>query len=88
MSTHNICFCREIRKIWILFGGKKHLIESYVLYGEFHKITVYYHKLLLQVLSLYVKYMYMVYWLRCMCLIFMLHHETICVDLVVLQNTC
>ena len=29
MSTHNICFCREIRKIWILFGGKKRLIKSY-----------------------------------------------------------
>ena len=23
MSTHNICFCREIRQIWILSGGKK-----------------------------------------------------------------
>ena len=29
MSTHNICFCREIRKIKILFGGKKRLIKSY-----------------------------------------------------------
>ena len=29
MSTHNICFCREIRKIGILFGGKKRLIKSY-----------------------------------------------------------
>ena len=23
MSTQNICFCPEIRKIWILFGWKK-----------------------------------------------------------------
>ena len=29
MSTHNICFCREIRQMWILFGGKKRLIKSY-----------------------------------------------------------
>ena len=29
MSTHNICFCREIRKMWICFCGKKCLIKSY-----------------------------------------------------------
>ena len=29
MSTHNICFYREIRKIEILFGWKKRLINSY-----------------------------------------------------------
>ena len=29
MSTHNICFCREIRKYQLLFGWKKHLIKSY-----------------------------------------------------------
>ena len=35
MSTHYICFCREIRKnkdtFWlkVLFGWKKHLIKSY-----------------------------------------------------------
>ena len=29
MSTHNICFCREIRKISVLFGWKKDLIRRY-----------------------------------------------------------
>ena len=29
MSTHNICFCRQIRKIKILFGGKKPPFKSY-----------------------------------------------------------
>ena len=28
MSTHNISFCAEIRKILILFGGKQRLIRS------------------------------------------------------------
>ena len=29
MSTHNICFCQEIRKISAFFGWKKHLICCY-----------------------------------------------------------
>ena len=29
MSTHNICFHQEIRKILILFGCIKRLIKSY-----------------------------------------------------------
>ena len=31
MSTHNICFCGELRKIPVLFSSKKRLIWSYVI---------------------------------------------------------
>ena len=33
MSTHNVCFCGEIRKISAFFGWKKCLICCYVLYS-------------------------------------------------------
>ena len=29
MDTHNVCFCREIRKISVLLNPKKHLIKSF-----------------------------------------------------------
>ena len=31
MSTHNICFRQDTRKVQILFGQEKHLTKSYVI---------------------------------------------------------
>ena len=35
MSTHNICVCKEIRKISILFGKKKSALE---VFGHFNHV--------------------------------------------------
>ena len=37
MSTHNICFCGEIKKVSVLFGRNKQLIQSMI------KLQVYYY---------------------------------------------